>query len=102
MLISSEGPAVSQIGPRPTEMVWLASSFGRVAHSIHGDAGRVYWRSKCGRFIQNTIEDRDGAPRVREYGSCVEWRLLNHEMVTLCRSCFPVNPLTSRAEPGGS
>lgn len=70
--------------PKDNRGVWLPTSAGRIAHHLTGTFSRTIWRTKCGRVIQDLRDDG----RVRQYGSIVEWRLLNHDLVRPCRRCY--------------
>lgn len=74
---------------RATESVWISNSSARVAHSPRGALTDDKWATRCGQPIQLGYSLPSGCWYVSEYGSLVEWRLLNHDLVRLCERCYP-------------
>jgi hypothetical protein len=76
--------------------VWLANGYtARVYHDINGIMAHGYWRTRCGRDIQETRPVLGDRTSVIEHGIVINIELLNTKWspssnthVRPCRSCY--------------
>lgn len=62
------------------QTVWLVHGWTKIAHNPDGKLTENKWLTKCGKTVY-----RHG----RQYGLIIQWDLLNHDKVRLCKHCFP-------------